>query len=446
MKKPAWVAVAALLAAAASAGVRVPKAVVPGVRAEVAPVIERHVAEARKKVMGKLALGGRVAANCRVPVRVKAFADPWGGLAQLEAHGLKVAEAARGGVAALPAVLDALSASVGKPAGETVEAPKRPPSSLEEHVEHLVWVLDRAKALRDEATAKLPKDADRFLVVWPTRMLRHWGPQMPLNEQTRQILHNDRAFHTLAFTVLRWDKMVGSAKLLSSLAREAHVASLAKALAGARPLGEPVEGVTGDLLVKKDTPHGLILVGGKGPNTYELKVPVALLIDLGGDDTYKGMVASTSGRAHPNSLAIDVAGDDVYTGQALGLATGRLGVGMLVDLAGNDRYQLGAGACGGAGLGGIGVLCDAAGDDVYTGSRFTQGVAFGGIGLLLDLGGNDRYVTSSGLGRTTRDGFAVFLDKAGKDDYTGARSKGKTPPADGQTHANDAGGLFVDKE
>ncbi|HYH65549.1 MAG TPA: hypothetical protein VD866_12705 [Urbifossiella sp.] len=108
------------------------------------------------------------------------------------------------------------------------------------------------------------------------------------------------------------------------------------------------DSMTGEVLAVRETPHGLIVVGGGAANTYDPKRPVAFLADLGGDDTYRGVSASSSDADHPFGLAVDLAGDDTYEPAALGLATGRLGCGCLVDRGGNDTYTLapGSGGCG----------------------------------------------------------------------------------------------------
>ena len=49
-----------------------------------------------------------------------------------------------------------------------------------------------------------------------------------------------------------------------------------------------VSGITGHVVAKIETPAGAIIIGGKGPNTYDLDSmgDVALVIDLGGENTY----------------------------------------------------------------------------------------------------------------------------------------------------------------
>ena len=115
--------------------------------------------------------------------------------------------------------------------------------------------------------------------------------------------------------------------VLAALADLDYVADLKKTLDKAEPIKDTVAGVTGDLLFKKETPHGLILFGGKGANTYHVTTPVALLVDLGGGDTYKGVVAASADATHANGVVIDLGGDDAYEPGDFGLATGRAGIG-----------------------------------------------------------------------------------------------------------------------
>jgi hypothetical protein len=170
-------------------------------------------------------------------------------------------------------------------------------------------------------------------------------------------------------------------------------------------------------LYAENTPYGLIVIGGPGPNTYELDQRFGLVVDVGGDDLYRGMIAASGDEDHGNAVVIDLSGNDTYDGAALGLATGRLGVGLLIDQSGDDVYQLEIGS-GGAGFGGLGILFDARGNDVYMGSRLTQGASIGGLGLLFDASGNDRY-TSHGysLGFGGPQGVGAVIDLEGEDQY-----------------------------
>jgi hypothetical protein len=158
---------------------------------------------------------------------------------------------------------------------------------------------------------------------------------------------------------------------------------------------------------------GVLCVGGTGANTYDRDY--ALLVDLGGDDVH----ANSAGGADPLINGLPVA--------------------VTIDVGGNDTYRRPATATSevaqGAGtLGGVGFLVDAAGSDVYefeptkaNGRANGQGIGASGAGILADLGGSDRYSirnTGSGVqevngqGAAGLGGFALALDAGGDDSYT----------------------------
>jgi hypothetical protein len=201
------------------------------------------------------------------------------------------------------------------------------------------------------------------------------------------------------------------------LANESWLRQLAGAFGQALPRSEVPGGITGDILLAQATSYGMIVIGGPGPNTYELDHRFALIVDLGGDDLYRGLIAASADIEHGNAVIIDMSGNDTYDSAALGLATGRLGVGLLIDQAGDDVYQLEIGS-GGAGFGGLGILFDAKGNDLYMGTRLTQGVAIGGLGLLFDAAGNDRYASHGfALGFGGPQGVGAAIDLQGDDEY-----------------------------
>jgi hypothetical protein len=126
------------------------------------------------------------------------------------------------------------------------------------------------------------------------------------------------------------------------------------------------------------------------------------------------------------------------------------GMALLLDLAGNDIYKGGEFSQGGGYFFAMGMLIDGEGNDLYESQRF--GTGFGvhsGVGVLLDHGaGNDRYVSDSvnalgcgwdlgcgylvdhggrdsyecnmlGIGAASHNGFALFIDSGGQDSYKG---------------------------
>jgi hypothetical protein len=176
---------------------------------------------------------------------------------------------------------------------------------------------------------------------------------------------------------------------------------------------------SGAIVQRIDTPSGAIVIGGRGRNTYRLdKMPgVNVVIDLGGDDVYH---EGTVSLRRPVLIVIDLAGNDGYRGKRPGVqGSAVMGISMLLELAGNDVYyakDVGQGSC----LAGAGILIDYAGNDSYIGLRRLQGQAVGGLGILIDRAGNDRYhaaMWAQGFGGPL--GFGLLDDLDGKDHYYG---------------------------
>jgi hypothetical protein len=178
-----------------------------------------------------------------------------------------------------------------------------------------------------------------------------------------------------------------------------------------------VPGVSGRVLRKIDTPAGAIIIGGRGRNVYSLdEMPdVACVIDLGGDDEYREGVANLN---HPVMVILDLAGNDVYRGSRPGIqGSAILGASLLVDVEGDDVYE-GQDVCQGSCIGGVGILVDFSGNDRYHGYRRAQGTALAGLGMLLDFDGNDDYhaaMWAQGLGHPL--GFGLLDDVKGNDHY-----------------------------
>jgi hypothetical protein len=161
-----------------------------------------------------------------------------------------------------------------------------------------------------------------------------------------------------------------------------------------------------DLLDEPQT----LCVGGTGNNLYTANEKV--LIDLGGDDTYANGAGYASESA---AVVVDLSGNDRYdpTGLASGQGVGFFGgAGLLVDGGGEDTYRVASTATGGAAgqgvgvFGGVGILLDGGGTDTYTLDSVVQGAegatagaggqgdgVFAGVGVLADAGvSDDKYV------------------------------------------------------
>ncbi len=146
-------------------------------------------------------------------------------------------------------------------------------------------------------------------------------------------------------------------------------------------------GVEGAVSAWFDTPWGLLLVGGPGDNvySYEALSKVSFLIEPGGDDVYRGRVASALGDLQwPFAALIDHGGDDFYDARGLSyaLGSGFLGVAVLADASGNDIYRGDDGSLG-AGFFGGGFLFDGGGVDLFEGRNLCQGAGAFGVGALV---------------------------------------------------------------
>lgn len=370
-------------------------------------------------VLAGLADPGANAVLFRLPLVMQTLTEPWQGVEILEQRVFRVAVAP---LRLHPAaeLATALQDMLGRPAA--LGALTAPPVStrLEEHIAYIEAVLVEADRRRERAIEALSESERRFLFEHAMFLADNFVPQLSEQNEDQRVraLLNNRFFKLTADRI-DGAELLAAAQAVASLADEDWLQAARSAFnrLSSSSQAQSLPWVTGTVMLAKETPVGWIVIGGRGPNTYrEGGQRVALLLDLGGNDTYAGFAAPMS-ELQGISAVIDLDGDDVYEAGPLGLATGRLGVGMLVDCAGNDQYRLAAGS-GGTGFAGIGLLVDQEGDDRYTGSRFTQGAAIGGIGLLLDRSGNDDYSSfgyAIGFGGPL--GIGAVVDLTGNDGY-----------------------------
>lgn len=347
-----------------------------------------------------------------------ALKQPWEGMANIEKQGRLVAKLAEGGAPNLPAILDVLEAGMDR-TSTFKKAPSLPVTNKpEDLVAFMTDTLEQASQQRDSALANVTEADRRLVFAQAAVMAEHFSPQiMPTSQATMARLESDLRFAELLERKIDYGGLIGAAQILARLANAHWLRHLAGAFTKSLPSMQIPTGVTGDIMLVQETSYGLIVIGGPGPNTYDVDKRVALLIDLGGNDRYRGLLAASGDTDHGNAVIIDLNGNDIYEGSPLGLATGRLGVGLLIDYAGDDLYQMQM-ASGGTGFGGIGILFDAQGNDTYQGNRLTLGAAMGGLGLVFDEAGNDHYsVPGFGIGFGGPLGVGAVIDMSGDDDY-----------------------------
>ncbi len=180
------------------------------------------------------------------------------------------------------------------------------------------------------------------------------------------------------------------------------------------------------------TTLGRVEIGGPGPDEHH--TDAAVVIDVGGNDLYRG--ATAVGRNSACSVVIDLAGDDIYLGENGAQGCGIRGIGILWDVAGNDFYRAEDFAQG-AGIFGLGLLVDEGGRDRYSGGVFVQAAAAWGFGGLLDMEGEDFYeCRNSGQAFAGVRGMAVLCDLFGNDKYlSGATAPDHRDPSMNQSFA-----------
>lgn len=388
----------------------------------VAPVVrqdfDRHLPEAMASWTRDREQIDSVPAQFKRRVALLTLKQPWQGLTALEWQGLVAAELAEEGAVNLPGLLDFLEAGVDRTSAfhEAVELPTRP--TPDELATFMVESLEKASLHREKAIANLGEEERRFLFDHSRFMVEQFTPQTSsFSVQTIARLKADLRFAELLQHQLDYAHLMAAAQVLARMANEHWLMLLTTSFSQPIPSTQTPPGVTGAVVYVQETSYGLIVIGGSGPNTYELDNRFGLVIDLGGNDHYEGTIASSTDAEHGNAMVIDIEGNDTYAGTPMGLATGRLGVGILIDESGDDMYQLDMGS-GGTGFGGLGILFDGKGNDTYIGSRLTQGAAINGFGLLLDESGDDRYTSygySIGFGGPV--GMGAVIDVRGDDHY-----------------------------
>src|SRR5262249_21516314 len=238
--------------------------------------------------------------------------------------------------------------------GELARQVARVPGAVQAAVVDVLAAMDAAAPILRAASASL-SDADRAFLI---AKLSHMQAETSLDE-------------TSTWRLLDLAARVDRSRILSASLTVASAVDRARiALAEWRRAGKPglVDGpsatfglISGDVLLAVDTVLGPVVIGGPGPTVY--RRDAALAVDLAGDGLYESRAGGTADPGRPIAIVIDVDGDDRYVSTApFAQGAAAFGVGILLDLAGDDTYVAGDLAQG-TGLFGIGVLIDAAGND-----------------------------------------------------------------------------------
>lgn len=345
----------------------VDRPVVPTVKNQIQPLWQERVPDALSKTMTQLAKGGTLVTNYRLPVRLRANADPWGAMGELELIGRGVAEDAAG-LAPVQTVLGRMERALkGQSKTSRILLTLSYKTTLQSEMKVLKQAITLADQMRSNALHNLTPDERKAVFARGAEIVKEFSPQEELTNGNEAMLKADRAFVEDAWTKIDWDEMVAAAGVLSSLVERSPasprrvsppvigslMADLAKTCAKAKSHDSRVPGVSGKLMYEEKLPQGWLIVSGPGPHTFDMREPAAMIVDLGGGNTYKGTAAASFDADHGNSVVIDMGGRNTYECEPLGLAAGRLGCGMLFDLEGDNTYALQTGreAWGSAGSG-----------------------------------------------------------------------------------------------
>jgi HEAT repeat protein len=304
----------------------------------------------------------------------------------------------------------AQGAERGEVASDGGSSAATPAADLDAAVATFIGDCAAAEAALDRAFAEFtPEDRTRILTLAPA----FWGDgEDPGDKGRKGLLHFEAGVPV--DTTLKWSEdpvLDAAVKLdrgslteasrlflaalgrfetsLTALQPWAPGAGQPSPGAGALPPGatRTPERVTGTITAVRDTPWGLLIIGGTGPNDYAPGVlrGAAFIVDPGGDDVYRGRAASAAGGIfRPLAAIVDLGGNDFYDaeGRSFCLGGAVLGLAALIDRGGDDIYRGEDGSSGAAFFGG-GFLFDGGGRDLFEGRNLCEGAGAFGIGALV---------------------------------------------------------------
>ena len=173
----------------------------------------------------------------------------------------------------------------------------------------MVGSLEQASLHREKALVNLTEAERHFLFLHARSMAEHFIPQISsLSDQTSARVKADLKFAELIEEQVDYSSLIAAAQVLARLANERWLHQVAAAWTKPLPASAVPSGVTGDVMFVQETSYGLIVIGGPGPNTYEMDKRISLIIDVGGKDLYRGMIAASADEDQGNAVVIDLNG------------------------------------------------------------------------------------------------------------------------------------------
>ncbi len=306
--------------------------------------LSKSLGEQETTVLRRSAEAAAKPAHYKPALLMQILSDPWLHLVTLERHSLLAADMAEARIEGLPAVIDILEAGLDRTAVSF--SPLAFPTSMngDDLLVFFTDVLQQAYEDREKALRNLSPDERLFLFTQAASIVDQFIPHRAgLTASEEALKKKEREFARLLVERLDYANLITAAQRLTRLGNEHFLRRLAVAFSNRRSVPGTIPGVTGDVLFARETSYGLVIIGGSGPNGYELDARFSLVIDLGGADVYRGSIGASQNTDLGNSVVIDLGGNDIYEASSMGLATGRVGVGVVMDLAGDDVYQLAPG-------------------------------------------------------------------------------------------------------
>jgi len=246
---------------------------------------------------------------------------------------------------------------------------------------------------------------------WCEAFFRCHSPKPEVTSEQNALLEQ---WKTIAWKLDR-PRLLAASRRVARLADPRFLSTLGRRLAKTVRTKAKVDGFSGDVVATagaRDETRVVLLGGGK----TTVSGRAALVIDLGGDDTWE-RAAVAAGDGPLASVVLELGGNDRYVGLQPGPAFAAGGAALLVDCKGKDSYENGRLAQGAAALG-FAALVDLDGSDRYSARDYAQGYSFAGIALLLDRSGDDVYdAWAYAQGGGNGNGFAALVDGGGDDRY-----------------------------
>src|SRR5919198_1213272 len=240
-----------------------PPPVIARLQQQVRPDIERYVAAQQASTIQALSGSKAFPAAFKMPLVVQGLSDPWMGLIALEHHGHRIAALAKAGREHLPALIEAMEAGLARTPDAITFPPIPTGENPEEYVTYLLAVIEQAHQLWEKALRRLSAEERQFLFEHAASLADHFFPYFErLDGQTRPQAEADRRFCHLVSERLDYAAMVAAAQTLARLADDGWLLRLGRAFRGLQALLAPPDGITGDVVLARETPYGLIVIGG----------------------------------------------------------------------------------------------------------------------------------------------------------------------------------------